>query len=131
MKEKNLIKIYVYKEKDNVQRLEHLKDIELPITLSDMDSFAVFLQKNCGNHTFHISFMSSYGRWMRLCMIRIRHDKKTGVSYRFKSQEDRQRTLRFIKDNFRGRDRLRLATGKSSMPDRKSSARQEDAWYYG
>ncbi len=107
------------------------KILTLPLYLSDIDSFAMYIYKNCGSHLFHIEFKSSYGIWLKLCDIRIKRTKKTGLKYAFSDIDDSNRLRLLLEKNRKPRDKLKLAenisTGKPKI--RKETDREES--YYG
>ena len=99
------------------------KKIELPLYLSDIDSFTMFIYKQCGSHLFHIEFQTSYGRWLKLCDIKIKRKKKTGMEYHIPNDEDTMRLRLLLEKNRKSRSRLKLAesisTGKPKIKKRK------------
>ncbi len=112
-------------------KISFKKDLKLPLYLSDIDSFAMYIYRNCGNHLFHIEFKSSYGRWLRLCDIRIKRTKKTGLKYAFADIDDSIRLRLFLEKNRKPRDKLKLAENISTgKPKRKKENGRED-FYYG
>lgn len=107
------------------------KTLALPLYLADIDSFAMYIYKNCGSHLFHIEFKSSYGRWLKLCSIRIKRTKKTGLKYTFSDIDDSNRLRLFLEKNRKPRDRLKLAENISAGKPKIREGKDRDDYYYG
>ena len=107
------------------------KTLALPLYLADIDSFAMYIYKNCGSHQFHIEFRSSYGRWLKLCSIRIKRTKKTGLKYAFSDIDDSNRLRLFLERNRKPRDRLKLAENISTIKPKIREEKNRVDFYYG
>jgi len=107
------------------------KALKLPLYLSDIDSFAMYIYKNCGSHLFHIEFKSSYGRWLKLCDIRIKRTKKTGLKYAFSDIDDSNRLRLFLEKNRKPRDKLKLAENISTGKPKIREGKNREDFYYG
>ncbi|NOQ37268.1 hypothetical protein GQ472_00130 [archaeon] len=107
------------------------KILTLPLYLSDIDSFAMHIYKKCGSHLFHIEFKSSYGRWLKLCSIRIKRTKKTGLKYTFSDIDDSNRLRLFLEKNRKPRDKLKLAENISTVKPKIREGKNRDDFYYG
>jgi len=107
------------------------KILTLPLYLSDIDSFAMYIYKNCGSHLFHIEFKSSYGRWLKLCDINIKRTKKTGLKYAFSDIDDSNRLRLFLEKNRKPRDKLKLAENISTGKPKIREGKNSEDFYYG
>ncbi len=107
------------------------KILTLPLYLSDIDSFAMYIYRNCGSHLFHIEFKSSYGIWLKLCSIRIKRTKKTGLKYAFSDIDDSNRLRLFLEKNRKPRDKLKLAENISTVKPKIRKENDRDDFYYG
>ena len=107
------------------------KILTLPLYLSDIDSFAMYIYRNCGSHHFHIEFKSSYGKWLKLCSLRIKRTKKTGLKYAFSDIDDSNRLRLFLEKNRKPRDKLKLAENISTVKPKIRKEKNSEDFYYG
>ncbi|NOQ56225.1 MAG: hypothetical protein GQ477_05480 [Nanohaloarchaea archaeon] len=126
MEKKDKLRIFT-QTKENKTALK--KELDLPIYLSDIGSFSVYLHKQCGCHIFHIEFETKYNKWLTLCNIRLKKNKKTGISYQFPDEEDRHRLMLYLNKNKKTRNRLKLAETTSTAQKKKKNI--DEAYYYG
>lgn len=126
METKNTLRIFII---DKENRPTFKKELTVPLYLADIDSFSIYLQKKCGCHLFHIEFETEYRRWLTLCNIKIKKNKKTGITYRFSNDDDKNKLLLFLNKNKKTRDTLKLAEQTSTT--KKRPKKEYEAYYYG
>ena len=126
METKNTLRIFTV-DKENKPTFK--KELTVPLYLCDIDSFSIYLQKKCGCHFFHIEFKTEYRIWLTLCNIKIKKNKKTGITYQFQNDEDKNKLLLFLNRNKKNRDTLKLAEQTSTT--KKRPKKEYEAYYYG
>ncbi|MBW6462118.1 MAG: hypothetical protein K0B07_03675 [DPANN group archaeon] len=126
METKNKLRIFTF-NKDNKSTFK--KELDLPLYLADINSFSIYLHKNCGCHLFHIEFETGYKKWLTLCDINIKKNKKTGITYKFQNEDYRNRLMLFLNNNKKSRSTLKLAEQTSNTKKRIKIEYKAD--YYG
>ncbi len=126
MEKKNTLRIFILNKKN---KTTFKKELTVPLYLADIDSFSIYLHKRCGCHLFHIEFETEYKKWLTLCTLLIKKNKKTGITYIFPNDEDKNKLILYLNKNKKNRDTLKLAEQTSIT--KKRPKKEYEANYYG